>query len=368
MPTLLQLTAIVSGFPADNVDRLSVAGVKREVVVKIADSSLVMQTRHTLVQQSGVKESLRMRVGRSAPAPVSISSAAQQMQVGVAAADKPGSDMPADPRLQMLIQLIEKLTGRKVRIFDASQLESPNTGQAVATADSAPASTPGQAGFGLDYSKVSTYSESEQTGFQASGSIKTADGQEITFSLDLQMQSQYSATSSETLRLGDAVRQTDPLVISFSGGAGQLSDLRFGFDLNSDGSTEQINAPVSGSGFLALDKNGDGKIGNGGELFGPASGNGFAELAQYDSNGDGWIDENDPVFKQLKVWTKNAQGGDVLSGLAASGVGAISLQAASTPFDIRNAAHQLQGTVRSSSVALKDDGTVGSVQQIDLTA
>lgn len=312
-----------------------------------------------------------MWVGRSPPAPsapVSISPAAQQLQAGVAAADEAGSDAPADPRLQMLIQLIEKLTGRKVRIFDAGELESADTEQAAATADSSvSAGTPAQSGFGLDYSKVSSYSESEQTAFQASGVIKTADGKEIAFSLDLQMQRQFSVSSSETLRLGDAVRKTDPLLISFSGGAGQLSDLRFAFDLNSDGSAEQINAPVSGSGFLALDKNGDGKIGNGGELFGPASGNGFAELAQYDSNGDGWIDENDPVFKQLKLWTKNAQGGDALSSLAAGGVGAISLQAASTPFDIKNAANQLQGSVRSSSVALKDDGTAGSVQQIDLT-
>jgi hypothetical protein len=158
-------------------------------------------------------------------------------------------------------------------------------------------------------------------------------------------------------------------VINFNGSAAQLTDQRFAFDLNSDGSTnQQINFAQPGSGFLALDKNGDGKINNGSELFGPNTGNGYSELAKYDGDHNGWIDGNDAIFNQLKVWTKDASGNDQLSSLASLGIGAISLQAASTPFDIKSAGNQLLGSVVSSSVALNENGSVGSVQQVDLTA
>ena len=60
-------------------------------------------------------------------------------------------------------------------------------------------------------------------------------------------------------------------------------------------------------------------------------------------------------------------GSDQLSSLASLGIGAISLQAVSTPFEIKTASNQLLGSVRSSSVALNENGTAGVVQQIDLT-
>ena len=41
-------------------------------------------------------------------------------------------------------------------------------------------------------------------------------------------------------------------------------------------------------------------------------GNGFSELAEYDSDGNGWIDENDEVYDQLKVWVKDENGKDTL--------------------------------------------------------
>lgn len=350
--------------------------------MEIVDYSLAMQTSHAQSQQSSVQESLRAWVNRPASnsasasaqavasAQVTLSVAGKQQQSSEAAAiDSAMQSVTNDPKLQLIILMIEKMTGQRVRIFDARQLTVPATAQ-VADPNAAPPDSPppARAGFGLDYSKVSSYSESEQTTLHATGVIKTADGQTIQFNLDLTMQRQYSQTSSTSVKLGDAARKTDPLVINFSGTAVQLTDQRFAFDLNADGKTEQINFTQPGSGFLALDKNNDGKINNGSELFGPTSGNGYAALAQYDSDHNGWIDENDAVFKQLKVWSKDAGGNDQLNSLTALGIGAISLQAAATPFDIKNTSNQLLGSVQSSSVALNDNGSVGSVQQIDLTA
>jgi hypothetical protein len=119
------------------------------------------------------------------------------------------------------------------------------------------------------------------------------------------MQRSYRQESSFSLRLGDATA-IDPLVINFDGTAAQLQDQRFAFDLNGDGETDNVPLLAGNRGYLALDTNQNALIDNGLELFGPGTGNGFAELARHDSDGNGWIDEADPVYQQLRVWTPAA--------------------------------------------------------------
>ena len=51
-----------------------------------------------------------------------------------------------------------------------------------------------------------------------------------------------------------------------------------------------------------FDGDGNGRIDNGRELFGPTSNNGYQELALLDADRSGWIDERDPLFTQLSVW------------------------------------------------------------------
>lgn len=211
--------------------------------------------------------------------------------------------------------------------------------------------------------------ETESTQFAAQGTVRTADGREIRFSLQLDMQRSYRQESSFSLRLGDAVA-VDPLVINFDGSAAQLQDLRFAFDLDSDGQTDNVPLLSGNRGYLALDLNHNSRIDNGRELFGPDTGNGFAELAAYDSDGNGWIDEADPVFQHLQVWTPSADGAEgagSLRTLADVGVGALSTNAVATPFALRTADNASLGTVRSTSAYLRENGSVGTVQQVDLT-
>ena len=176
----------------------------------------------------------------------------------------------------------------------------------------------------------------------------------------------YVEETSVSLREGDAVRK-DPLVINFDGSGAQLTDMQFAFDLDVDGQRENIAFVSSGSGFLALDKNGDGKVNDGAELFGARSGNGFADLAQYDQDGNQWIDENDAVYNQLRIWQKDASGQDSLRTLAQAGVGALHLGQVASPFSINTATNQSLGLVRSSGVFLYESGQAGALQQLDLT-
>lgn len=177
----------------------------------------------------------------------------------------------------------------------------------------------------------------------------------------------YREETSVSLRAGDAVRSKDPLVVNFGGTAAQLTDSKFSFDLNADGTKDQVSMATGGSGFLALDRNGNGKVDDGSELFGPSTGNGFSELATLDSDHNGWIDEGDPVFASLKLWRVDASGASQLMGLKDVNVGAINLAAIGTPFSIKDARNRLQGDVRATSVYAGENGQVGTVQQVDLS-
>ena len=124
----------------------------------------------------------------------------------------------------------------------------------------------------------------------------------------------------------------------------------------------------SGSGFLVLDKNGDGRINDGSELFGPQSGSGFGELRAYDTDGNGWIDENDAIFDKLLVWSRDASGKDQLYKLKDLGIGAIYLGDTKTEFSMKGAGNTTQGVMRSTSFFLRENGSTGTVHHIDLMA
>lgn len=279
-----------------------------------------------------------------------------------------------DPKIQLVMRMVEAITGRAVRVFDARELHVRATpaaavnGNQVAQASQAQnGATAPRAGWGVEVTRTESVYEFEQTQVAARGVVRTADGQEIRFAMQLAMRREFSQETQASVRLGDAAApQTDPLVINFNGTAAQLSDTRFSFDINADGQQESIATLAAGSGFLALDKNQDGRINDGSELFGPASGNGFDDLARYDSDGNNWIDSNDAIFAQLRVWQRSADGQEKLGTLAESGVGALYLGQVASPFSVRDANNQSLGQVRSSGVFLYESGQVGSLHQVDL--
>lgn len=155
--------------------------------------------------------------------------------------------------------------------------------------------------------------EHENTAFQATGTITTADGRNLGFTLDLVMSRDFR---SERTRVdsGQAVLR-DPLVISFAGKSAELSGQRFCFDLDADGHAEAIAGLGADCGFLAIDRDGNGRIDDGSELFGTRSGDGLADLKKLDGDGNGWLDEADAAFSALHVWQHDADGTEDLSTL-----------------------------------------------------
>lgn len=225
-------------------------------------------------------------------------------------------------------------------------------------------SEPRQGGREVDWKWESTekISEHERTQVEGGGIIKTADGKTIDFSLNLDMCRDYSCERKYE-ESGSMVLH-DPLVINFEGEAAELNGDRFDFDLDSDGKVERIPGLGTGSGFLVLDRNGNGKVDNGGELFGSKTGDGFAELAKLDSDGNGWLDEADPEFANLRLWHGGKDEG--LAGLEEKGIGALWLGSADSAFDLKDKANQLLGEIRATGLYLTEEGRMGTVQQVDL--
>ena len=211
----------------------------------------------------------------------------------------------------------------------------------------------------------SSFTEKECTTFSSTGSVKTADGRELSFNLDMSMSREYMEKHSISYVTDYSAILTDPLVINLKDNPVSVSDQSFLFDIDGDGKDETIARMNSDSGFLALDKNGDGIINDGNELFGTKTGNGFKELSEYDSDGNGWIDESDEVYEKLKVWITDENGNDKLISLKDADVGAIYLGNAKTTFNVTDDTNDLKARVRSTGVYLHEDGSAGSVQQVE---
>ena len=210
-----------------------------------------------------------------------------------------------------------------------------------------------------------TYQESESMSFSAQGKAVTEDGREIDFGISVSMSRSFMQYMNVRI---PAVQNAllDPLVINIGTDTAKVSDQKFKFDLDADGNEDSISMPTKGSAFLALDKNGDGIINDGNELFGTQSGDGFGDLRAYDSDGNGWIDENDDIFDKLKVWYKDEYGKDVLLNLKEADVGAIFLGEQESEFTLGNSTGGTMGVIRSSGVFLRESGGAGTIQHVDL--
>ncbi len=221
--------------------------------------------------------------------------------------------------------------------------------------------------FEYEYRETHTFRhyENENTQFNADGIVKTADGKEIDFSFQLDLEREYFKEDQVMYAEKGGFALIDPLVINLDDTAPKLSSVAFDFDLDLDGETEEVKTLMPGSGFLALDKNEDGIINDGSELFGPSTGDGFAELATYDLDHNLWIDENDEIFDDLSIWENDEQGEYHLTRIKDAGIGAIYLANMETPFDLRGVDNLLEGRITNSGIALTEEGEVKSIQEID---
>lgn len=156
----------------------------------------------------------------------------------------------------------------------------------------------------------------------------------------------------------EQVNKADPLVLDLDGDGVEVSSHEDGitFDIDADGIFDSTAFVAGGDAFLALDRNGNGTIDNGSELFGEhhGSADGFKELARFDDNNDNVIDKNDSIFGELKLFN-----GISTRTLAEANIASLDLRMQSA----------LNGQINGNEVLgvssfTRNDGTRGEVSDV----
>ena len=329
-----------------------------------AEAYSYASTRHETKLEARI-QSLPRNTANTASAPstlVNITAQASQSPVKAKGAE----DQEFDPKLTLLLTLLERLSGRKIKLFHAEELHQQaqpvvslqQTGE-TASPERSPAPS---LEWSVRFETKTIHEEAEGASYRAQGQVKTADGRTIDFALGLDMK-YYARTESSTLFEAGNVPRKDPLVLNLNTDQVRLTGSSVSFDLDIDGQNDKLAVLASGSAYLVLDRNGNGQIDDGTELFGARSGDGFEELSSLDSDGNGWIDEGDAEFSELQVWRP----GETAASIAEVGVGAISLAREATPYTLR-ANGEESGNIRTTGLFLTEAGEAKTVQQIDLVA
>jgi hypothetical protein len=162
---------------------------------------------------------------------------------------------------------------------------------------------------------------------------------------------------------GGDTRQVDPLVFDLDGNGVDLTTAENGvfFDMDGDGARDKTAWVAGGDALLALDRNGNGQIDDGRELFGEQNGaaDGFAELARFVQDGSGTIDAKDAVFNSLILL--HADGG--MSRLRDEGITGIRLDIA-VGLDAPEEQRLTGGVIASQSEFTRTDGRRGTVADV----
>lgn len=166
--------------------------------------------------------------------------------------------------------------------------------------------------------------------------------------------------------------RVDPLILDIGGDGFQIEKKKFGayFDLNCNGFAERINWTKQDA-ILALDKNHNGIIDDGSEVFGDfhllpdgsRAKNGFEALAQYDTNKDGVIDEEDEIFHQLKLWVDADGDGKSASGEMKS-LKEMNIKAIHLDYEAVNQQTDTEALIGNVATFEYEDGTEGKIGEM----
>ncbi|WDE10780.1 hypothetical protein [Thalassomonas haliotis] len=214
------------------------------------------------------------------------------------------------------------------------------------------------------------FTREQSLSYQMQGQFQLDDKQ-ISLSYEFNISSESTRYRRFATRAGNL---QDPLLVQFGNQSlGHIQD-RQAFDINNDKSLDKLPVFSGDVGYLVFDENANGRADDGSELFGPASGNGFQELAAFDSNQNGFIDKDDEHFEQLYLWQpKGESEGEVEPGaqqqwlsLDDAGIAAINLSAIETPYSFYDENDQLEAQMRRSSFAIGENGRGYGVHQVDV--
>jgi len=287
-------------------------------------------------------------------------------------------DKPKEAKLQVMVLVLERFLGRQLSFSDFSFFTA-NTAvnetrnatdfaelkQNLFTAATELVNIDGQSFQQGDLLSIEQWTTSkQQLNYQVQGTFNLNE-QELSLNYNFALSSESTSYSKTEIT---AAALKDPLIVQFgSQGLGAIIGQK-DFAINKDDIIDNLPLFSGDVGYLVFDKNNNQQADNGSELFGPKTGQGFAELALLDSNKNGFIDAEDQQFEQLYLWQpseSNTQAEQWLS-LKEAKIQAISLSAINTPFDFYDQQGQIQAKLRQSSFAISDEGYGRGVHQVDV--
>jgi len=261
----------------------------------------------------------------------------------------------SDPKLQRDLDLMLRMFSRDEKHYSElkakfEELVSLAERQSQTTSDEVPAEQP-------------THTSAGMTQAEMSASLARRNSYE----LNLKFRNNVSVEEQARIELQElGIIKVDPLVLDLSGEGINLTKAGEGarFDIDADGKLDQTAWVRGNTALLVYDKNGNGVIDDGSELFGDQNGaaHGFAELAKYDSNSDGRIDRLDPIFKALKLYRDLNGDGKIdkneLATLPELGIKALNLNFARASGNINGNDLILSGSFE------REDGSTGHLADV----
>lgn len=201
----------------------------------------------------------------------------------------------ADPKLQRDLDLMLRMFSRDEEHYEELKTRFE---ELVSMAE-----TQSEQLSNVEQPELPTHTTAGMTQAEMSASLARRNSYE----LNLKFRNNASIEEQTRIELEElGIIKVDPLVLDLTGEGINLTKAGEGarFDVNADGRTDQTAWVRGNTAMLVYDKNGNGIIDDGSEMFGDQNGaaNGFAELAKHDANSDGRIDRLDPVFKALKLY------------------------------------------------------------------
>lgn len=254
-------------------------------------------------------------------------------------------------KLKLIKALLEKLTGRKVKLL---LLEISESHENVERTDS------GNVQVGVTYERSEYERESEAVSFSARGYVETKDGRMIEFEINFHLSRKLERNEFVRFIAGNL---QDPLVLKLDDAPLEFSDRKLTLDIDFDDVLDEMRLPRNAA-LLVLDLNENGRLDDARELFGPSTGQGFVELARYDADRNSWIDENDAVFAKLKLLIADSSNVKLVS-LSEANVGAIYLGFVRTPFSLYDGT-EIVGKLNATGIYLTEDGRAKVIHQLDL--
>lgn len=208
------------------------------------------------------------------------------------------------------------------------------------------------------------HSHEQHLNYQVQGKFNIND-QELSLNYNLEITSERSSYNKLEM---SAAALKDPLLVQFGPQSLGHIEGQKSFAINQDNTLDSLPIFSGDVGYLVYDKNNNQKADDGSELFGPQTGHGFGELAQLDSNKNGFIDTEDQQYEQLYIWqpSDDKSQTEQWMSLKEAKLQAISLSAINTPFDFYDQQGQIQAQLRQSSFAISEEGSGRGVHQVDV--